>query len=927
MAFPPYFLEELRRRVSLANVVSRRVKLQRRGREFTGLCPFHKEKTPSFSVVEDKGFFHCLAAETRVITRAGNVPISMLAGKSATVLTRGGEWVSAEFRAFGRQRLYRIELSRNGVKKTLYATSGHRWFVRGRESEVVTTQLRPGHRLQAVLPNRRAEWRLDAEGVRHGIVFGDGSVQHQRYGHVHLHGEKDAELARWFPDFVPQRRVRENGRPYLRIYGGREFGHMKRLPEKEKSEEYLLGFIAGYVAADGHVARDGTAMLHSVKPSHLEWVRDVASPLGVGTFGVTTAMRRGFHAEERPIHRLHFVSSTLHTSMFLGREARSRFAASRKQFERLRWTVMSVAPTDRVEEVYCAEVPGEHAFALEDNILTGNCFGCGAHGDVISFAMQTGNLSFPEAVEQLAREAGLEVPKSTPEERERAQRQTTLRGALEAATAYFEEQLHGSAGREALAYLTKRGLDPDTILRFRLGYAPDRRDGLKRALAKDFPEPLLIEAGLLRKGEEGRESYDYFRGRVIFPIADRGGRVIAFGGRILGDGQPKYLNSPDTPLFEKGRVLYGWAQARAAAGGGRGPVIVVEGYMDVIALQRSGFVGAVAPLGTALTERQIEELWRIAPEPILCFDGDAAGMRAAGRALERALPLLKPGQTLQFATLPPGEDPDTLVLHQGVQAMREILAGAQPMAEFLWNLEVAAGPADTPERRAALERRLGERARVIADRTVQAHYQRVFRERLYEYLRGARPRGQEWPRTPTRYGQGPRRGEPPRWAERPPTPPLAQPKRQEQVLLAVLINHPVLLDEVGEELAQLEFLTPELDRLCREILHVHGLHRDLDAEALQLHLAQNGYAAAVESLLAPQVLTHAPFARREAEVEAARGGWHDTRTQFLRRRRPQQVAEIERGLAGEMTEEWWARLKALHEQREDEDKTTGSLID
>src|SRR5690242_5001370 len=365
-----------------------------------------------------------------------------------------------------------------------------------------------------------------------------------------------------------------------------------------------------------------------------------------------------------------------------------------------------------------------------------HCFGCGAHGDVISFTMQTGNLSFPEAIEALAREAGLEVPKATPEEHERAQRATTLRGALDAAARWFEEQLHAPVGREALAYLERRGLDVETIRRFRLGFAPDRRNALKQALLKSFPEPLLVEAGLLRKPEAqseegGRESYDYFRGRVIFPITDRGGRVIAFGGRALGDGQPKYLNSPETPLFEKGRVLYGWAQARAAAGGA-GPVIVVEGYMDVLALQRSGFVGAVAPLGTALTERQIEELWRIAPEPILCFDGDAAGLRAAGRAVDRALPLLKPGNTLRLATLPEGEDPDTLVLRHGVQAMREILDRARPLAEFLWTLETQAGPLDTPERRAALEHRLEERARQIADRAVQTHYLRFFREKVFE---------------------------------------------------------------------------------------------------------------------------------------------------------------------------------------------------
>ena len=557
-----------------------------------------------------------------------------------------------------------------------------------------------------------------------------------------------------------------------------------------------------------------------------------------------------------------------------------------------------------------------------------HCFGCGAHGDVISFTMQTGNLSFPEAVEALAREAGLEVPKATPEERERAQRQTTLRGALDAAAQWFEEQLHGPAGREALAYLGKRGLDPDTIRRFRLGFAPDRRTALKLALGKIFPEPLLIEAGLVRKptaGAEqgGLESYDYFRSRVIFPIADRGGRIIAFGGRTLGDGQPKYLNSPDTPLFEKGRVLYGWAQARAAAGGA-GPVIVVEGYMDVIALHRAGFVGAVAPLGTALTERQIEELWRIAPEPILCFDGDAAGLRAAGRAADRALPLLKPGHTLRLATLPEGEDPDTLVLRHGVQAMREILDRARPLAEFLWTLESHAGPIDTPERRAALERRLEDRARQIADRAVQAHYLRFFREKTFEIFRG--------PRLRPAAGPGPSRGRS-RWqkpspppVEPPPQSPAALGRRQEEVILAIFLNHPHLLGEVAEELAQLEFSAGDLDRLCREILHAHSLRPDLDADALQLHLLGQGYAATVTSLLAPQVLNHASFARREAEPEVVRVGWQQARAQFLRRQYPRQLDDMERGLAEEMTEERWAPVKALQEDREDDDKTTEDLI-
>src|ERR1051325_5546961 len=263
-----------------------------------------------------------------------------------------------------------------------------------------------------------------------------------------------------------------------------------------------------------------------------------------------------------------------------------------------------------------------------------HCFGCGAHGDAIGYVMRADNLDFIEAIERLAAEAGLQVPQSTPQERERAQRQKTLREALAAAAGFYEAQLWAPAGVRAREYLTGRGLDEETIRRFRLGWASEDRQALRRALSGEYPEALLLEGGLLRQPGRGGNPYDYFRGRVIFPIGDRAGRVIAFGGRTLGDDQPKYLNSPDTPLFEKGRVLYGWAAARAnAARGVDGeappPAIVVEGYTDVIALHRAGFATAVAPLGTALTETQLHELWRLSPEPVLCFDGDAAGPRVA----------------------------------------------------------------------------------------------------------------------------------------------------------------------------------------------------------------------------------------------------------------------------------------------------------
>src|SRR6266849_4630186 len=322
-----------------------------------------------------------------------------------------------------------------------------------------------------------------------------------------------------------------------------------------------------------------------------------------------------------------------------------------------------------------------------------HCFGCGAHGDAIGFLMRADNLDFIEAVERLAGEAGIAVPQQTPQDRERAQRQKTLLEALAAAADFYEVQLWSSSGARAREYLTARGLDEETVRRFRLGWAGDDRQALRRALAPEFPEPLLHEAGLLRTPEDGGNPYDYFRGRVMFPIGDRAGRVIAFGARTLGDDPPKYLNSPDTPVFEKGRVLYAWAAARAGLArqdlrdanlaDGAAAAIVVEGYMDVIALYRAGFETAVAPLGTALTEMQLAELWRLSPEPVLCFDGDTAGQRAALRALDRALPLLQPGRSLRFACLPPGEDPDSLIRGAGRPAVgsdRGSRRGAVPSA-------------------------------------------------------------------------------------------------------------------------------------------------------------------------------------------------------------------------------------------------------
>jgi DNA primase len=368
------------------------------------------------------------------------------------------------------------------------------------------------------------------------------------------------------------------------------------------------------------------------------------------------------------------------------------------------------------------------------------CFGCGAKGSAIDFVMNTEGLSFPEAVERLALEAGMEVPRSTPEEQAKEQQRRTLYDVVEAAALWYEKQLAGNDGAAAREYLLERGITHETTQRFRLGLAPDRRDGLKTALlARGIPEVQLREAGMLIAPEDGGDSYDRFRQRLMFPITDRRGRVVAFGGRALGEQKAKYLNSPETPLFHKGAMLYNLANAREAARRDAS-LVVVEGYMDVIALDQAGIRNAVAPLGTALTEGQLAEMWKLAPEPILCFDGDAAGDRAAQRAAERALPVLAPGHSLRFIELPADEDPDTLVRSQGSAVFIRLMEGARPLADVLWDSQLKRRDVTTPERRAGFRDDLRQLVRKISDSTVRGYYGEHFKVRLDEaFSAGGRP--------------------------------------------------------------------------------------------------------------------------------------------------------------------------------------------
>ena len=494
------------------------------------------------------------------------------------------------------------------------------------------------------------------------------------------------------------------------------------------------------------------------------------------------------------------------------------------------------------------------SFSVNEDKGFFHCFGCGAHGDAIAFEMRVGNMSFTDAVERLAADAGLEVPQATPEDRHAQSRRASLHDAMEAATAFYEAQLRQAIGREGLAYLKNRGLSDETIARFRLGWSPDNRYALKSTLmTEQLPEALLIEAGLLKKPEGDSGSFDMFRGRVMFPIADRRGRVIAFGARTLGDGQPKYLNSPDTPLFHKGRTLYALSLAREVAAKAN-QVVAVEGYMDVIALHQAGFTDAVAPLGTALTEEQIEELWKLADEPILCFDGDNAGQLAMERASARCLPILRPGKSLRFAVLPAADDPVSLIGAKGNAAMKAVLDSAQPLIDVVWKQRIEGQALDTPERRAAAEKDLLDQAHEIADETVRRQYIQTLKDRLYTQFRPPRvftpgvgkrpffkaPSGSEaGMRGPD--GRLPGIGRP--------KPPNPRGGGQEKLLLSILLSHPILIESVADQLGQTEFANSDLDKVrCGILKHAETAH-GLDGEGLYALLRSDGLGVLLDPLL------------------------------------------------------------------------------
>jgi DNA primase len=573
------------------------------------------------------------------------------------------------------------------------------------------------------------------------------------------------------------------------------------------------------------------------------------------------------------------------------------------------------------------------SFFVNDAKMAWFDFSSGQNGNIFDFVMLTEGLSFPEAVERLAGEAGLALPVVSEEARQHERRRAGLQEVLELAAQFFEAQLQGRAGAKARGYLEDRGLGAAVQAQFRLGYSPDEKYALRDWLAaRDASVETMCEAGLLIHGEDIAVPYDRFRNRVMFPICDRAGKVIAFGGRALEKDVPaKYLNSPETPLFHKGATLYNQHNARKAAHD-RGIVLAVEGYVDVISMSLAGFPNVVAPLGTALTPDQCELLWRMAEEPILCFDGDRAGRKAAHRAVDVALPLLGPGRSLRFAFLPDGQDPDDLARSGGHDAVARVLDAARPLADVLFSREAEAGPLDTPERWAALHRRLSAKLREIRDETLRRYYQEDMRARLSGLRGGARngagaaaaPAAGFRPRQVGR-GQRFQPAQPQSYRFQPVAASASlqrsiafagvggTPPREAQIVLT-FVNHPGLLARHVEDLADLELQSRDAARLRDALtaLAGEGAERAQDARERLTELGFSPELARIESV---EVVARLWCVRADAAEEDAAESLRQALALHRRARAlHRELKSAELALGQEATDQNFDRLREIQSE-------------
>ncbi|QIE55914.1 DNA primase [Pikeienuella piscinae] len=527
------------------------------------------------------------------------------------------------------------------------------------------------------------------------------------------------------------------------------------------------------------------------------------------------------------------------------------------------------------------------SFHVDDRKGFYYCFGCHAKGDAFTFLKDAENMGFMEAVETLARDAGLEMPERDPREAARHDRRASLVEVMELAAAFFRLQLRAGRGQEARDYIRRRGLAEATVERFEIGFAPDTRNALRNHLeGKGVTLKAMDEAGLVIVPEDGGAPYDRFRGRVMFPIRDTRGRCIAFGGRALSaDARAKYLNSPETALFDKGRTLFNHGPARSAAAK-RGALVVAEGYMDVIALAEAGIDHAVAPLGTAITEDQLRLMWRIADEPVIALDGDRAGLKAAERLIDLALPLLEPGRSLRFALMPEGRDPDDLIRAEGPAAMKAALDRALPMVELLWRREVEGAVLDSPERWAALDKRLHTALATITDQNLRKHYHLALKERRKKLILSS---------------QGTRKDAKPFWREQtlgarapsfrtaPPTPEVkssalvratgreGEARGREAVLLLTLISHPALAERRIEALEDIEFLCSDLETLRRALISACEGHNAAEDSSAWLEMIEREIGESpLGRLMAIPQARETGFAAEDAGEDVAEHGFEET---------------------------------------------------
>ena len=499
------------------------------------------------------------------------------------------------------------------------------------------------------------------------------------------------------------------------------------------------------------------------------------------------------------------------------------------------------------------------SFHVDDRKGFYYCFGCHAKGDAISFVRETENVGFMEAVEIIAREAGMPVPKRDPAAQVKADKRTQLAEVMEQAVQYFRLQLKTANAAAAREYLAGRGLSETVQDRWEIGFAPDARQGVFAHLTgKGVAADLVIDAGLAARPDDGRDPYDRFRGRIIFPIRDARGRAIALGGRAMEpNARAKYLNSPETELFDKGRSLYNLGPARQAAGKGA-PLVVAEGYMDVIALSEAGFEACVAPLGTAITESQLQMMWRVSSEPVIALDGDTAGLRAAMRLIDLALPLLEAGQSLRFALMPEGLDPDDLLKMQGKAAMQRLVDGAVPMVDLLWRREAEAGNFDSPERKAALDKNLRAAISKIKDGSIRQHYGEAIKQMRWELFSPKRdaPGKGNWKKKPA--------------AVQPSTKSSllvnagagVEDHLREAVILATLVLNPQVLEQFESQLERLDFSTFE-HRMLRDCLLRFGAVDDLRNQM------ETVAGAELASVLAPRHVQISPAVRNPGDAKIA----------------------------------------------------------